>query len=399
MHESEGSDLRNAAARINAERSGWDGVGFMAIENLETGAFGLVLVPKGTPRPDWSKELQDAGNAWHEVQPVAPVEDASPGNEVQPVALLENAWERYEDQQLAQWLRRRWGADLTTDDRFPELMNLLKLHLPAALVAKLPAPSRGLACGRGFNAHTVKPAALSADLRARLVAWLIPWERTLFVEGRQVCAWWHTLPAGVSLMWNPVEALHGADGRSCEEREAAGGMVQWGLITGWSSVIDAVVAYLLAMADTLDAAGATPMVPASDAPNEKPQRAKKPETLTQAKGRLIVFALASSREPQIAVLIGTPRDELVLEWVKAHASDHISASVLRALKFDGLPAEWLDLAARDYPAGCSVADLASLRDKTSAAQFRSDVTKALSVAKELGVAKALVKKSRSICSK
>ena len=88
MTNSVSSELRNAAEQINAQRSAWDGVGFMAIENLETGACGLVLVPKGTPRPNWSKELQDAGNAWREVQPVAPVEDASPGNEVQPVALL-----------------------------------------------------------------------------------------------------------------------------------------------------------------------------------------------------------------------------------------------------------------------------------------------------------------------
>jgi hypothetical protein len=141
------------------------------------------------------------------------------------------------------------------------------------------------------------------------------------------------------------------------------------------------------MADTLDAAGAVLSAPAGDALNEKPQRAKTSQTLTQAQGRLIAFALASSREPQIAVLIGTPRDELVLEWVKAHASDHISASVLRALKFDGLPAEWLDLAARDYPAGCSVADLASLRDNLTAKRFRSDV------------AKARGEISRSICSK
>jgi hypothetical protein len=244
-----------------------------------------------------------------------------------------------------------------------------------------------LACGRGFAVHTVKPAALSADLRAHLVAWLLPWKRMVVGEGRHVCSWYHALPAGVSLMWNPVEALHGADGRSREEREAAGGMVQWGLIAGWSSVIDAVVAYLLAMADTLEAADASSRMLAGDGQNEKPQRAKKPETLTQAKRRLIAFALASFREPQIARLIGTARDELVLEWVKAHASDHISASTLRALKFDGLPPELLDLAARDYPAGCSVKDLACLRDKLSAAQFRSDV------------AKALGEISRSICSK
>jgi hypothetical protein len=357
MHESEGIDLRNAAARINAERSAWDGVGFMAIENLENGACGLVLVPKGTPRPNWSKELQDA----------------SPG------------WERYEDQQLAQWLPRRWGADLTTDDRFPELMNLLKLHLPAALVAKLPAPSRGLACGRGFAVHTVPPAALTDDLLARLVAWLSPWQPMVVdPDGRYACNWWDGIPAGTSRMWHPCSCVFGAAGRTNDERIAATGAIQWGLVTGWSSAIDAVVAYLLAMADTLDAA---PIAPAGDALNEKPQRAKTSQTLTQAQGRLIAFALASSREPQIASLIGAARDELVLKWVKEHAKEHIPATELRALKFDGLPAEWLDLAARDYPAGCSVADLASLRDNLTAKRFRSDV------------AKARGEISRSICSK
>jgi hypothetical protein len=242
MNESERSALRNAAERINAERSAWDGVGFMAIENLETGACGLVLVPKGTPRPNWSKELQDA----------------SP------------AWERYEDQQLAQWLPRRWGADLTTDDRFPELMNLLKLHLPAALVAKLPAPSRRLACGRGFAVHTVPPAALTDDLLARLVAWLSPWQPMVVdTDGRYACNWWDGIPAGTSRMWHPCSCVFGAAGRTNVERIAATGAIQWGLITGWSSVIDAVVAYLLATADTLDAA---PRVPAGDAPTEERTR-------------------------------------------------------------------------------------------------------------------------------
>jgi hypothetical protein len=360
MHESEGSDLRNAAARINAERSGWDGVGFMAIENLETGACGLVLVPKGTPRPNWSKELQDA----------------SPG------------WERHEDVQLAQWLPRCWGADLSMGDRFPELMNLLNRHIPARLLAQLPAPSRRLACGYGLGLHALPAVAGSSELLGRLVEWLQPWER-LVVDpaGRKWAHHLHACPCAGLRMWNPTCCGMGAGGHTSGDRIAATGALEWGLIAGWSSVIDAVVAYLLAMADTLDAAGAVLSAPAGDALNEKPQRAKTSQTLTQAQGRLIAFALASSREPQIAVLIGTPRDELVLEWVKAHASDHISASVLRALKFDGLPAEWLDLAARDYPAGCSVADLASLRDNLTAKRFRSDV------------AKARGEISRSICSK
>jgi hypothetical protein len=372
MSNSVSSALRNAAERINAERSAWDGVGFMAIENLETGACSLVLVPKGTPRPNWSKELQDAGNAWHEVQPVAPVEDASPGNEVQPVALLENAWERYEDQQLAQWLRRRWGADLTTDDRFPELMNLLKLHLPAAMVAKLPAPSRALACGRGFNAHTVKPAALSADLRARLVAWLIPWERTLFVEGRQVCAWWHTLPAGVSLMWNPVEALHGADGRSCEEREAAGGMVQWGLVTGWSSVIDAVVAYLLAMADTPEAA---PRLAAGAATKEKLTPTKgMPARLSKDRRHVVLVAVHEvAMGTKEKARPGTLRQDSAFNWASNWKTVNIRTHLASASR-DWCPQWFVDLLCKEHGDAVTVEDLLEVCDES---QFRDSVRKGM----------------------
>ena len=358
MNESERSDLRNAVARINAERSAWDGVGFMAIENLETGACGLVLVPKGTPRPDWSKELQEqsAGNAWYEDQ--------------QPVAPVENAWERHEDVQLAQWLPRCWGADLTTDDRFPELMNLLKLHLPAALVAKLPAPSRGLACGRGFAAHTVKSAPLSDDLRARLVAWLLPWKRMVVGEGRHVCSWYHALPAGVSLMWNPVEALHGADGRSREEREAAGGMVQWGLIAGWSSVIDAVVAYLLAMADTLDAAGAAPSVPAGDA--TKSRRRRKQPPLSKARCHVVLVAVFEKVKwnkvdaaPPTAL-----RQQAAFTWALENKASEVIA-VVRNLGNTWVPSWWIDCLVQKHSKGLLVSDL--LHGVKTERQFRTSV--------------------------
>lgn len=360
MHESEAGDLRNAAARINAERSAWDGVGFMAIENLETGACGLVLVPKGTPRPNWSKELQDVGNAWHEVQ---------------PVALLENAWERYEDQQLVQWLPKHWGADLTTDDRFPELMNLLKLHLPAALVAKLPAPSRGLACGRGFAAHTVKSAPLSDDLRARLVAWLLPWKRMVVGEGRHVCSWYHALPAGVSLMWNPVEALHGADGRSLEEREAAGGMAQWGLITGWSSAIDAVVAYLLAMADTLDAACALLSTPAGGAPQEaRTPTQGEPRHLSKDRRHVVLVAVhevaTGAREK------GRPcqaRQDAAFSW----ASNNLTLNIrnhLASASSDWCPQWFVDRICKKYSVAVTVEDLLGV---CTAQAFRNCVREGL----------------------
>jgi hypothetical protein len=360
MTNSVSSELRNAAEQINAQRSAWDGVGFMAIENLTTGACGLVLVPKGTPRPDWSKELQDAslGNAWFEDQPV--------------VAPVENAWERHEDLQLAQWLPRRWGADLSTDDRFPELMNLLKLHLPAALVAKLPAPSRGLACGRGFAVHTVKSAPLSDDLRARLVAWLLPWKRMVVGEGRHVCSWYHALPAGVSLMWNPVEALHGADGRSLEEREAAGGMAQWGLITGWSSVIDAVVAYLLAMADTLEAAGAVPSAPAGDALEEKRKRTRK--TLPNGCRQVVLIAvyelanhIRDKKRP------GKQRQLAAYKWACANKTLDIRAYLASASSDWCLP-RFVDLLCKEYDNAVTVEDLLRSRNETA---FRDSVRKGL----------------------
>lgn len=359
MHESEGSDLRNAAARINAERSAWDGVGFMAIENLETGACGLVLVPKGTPRPDWSKELQEqsAGNAWYEDQ--------------QPVAPVENAWERHEDLQLAQWLPRCWGADLTTDDRFPELMNLLKLHLPAALVAKLPAPSRRLACGRGFNAHTVKSAPLSDDLRARLVAWLSPWQPMVVdTDGRYACNWWDGIPAGTSRMWHPCSCVFGAAGRTNDERIAATGAIQWGLITSWSSVIDAVVAYLLAMADTLDAAGAAPSMPAGGA--TKSRRRRKQPPLSKARCHVVLVAVFEKVKwnkvdaaPPTAL-----RQQAAFTWALENKASEVIA-VVRNLGNTWVPSWWIDCLVQKHSKGLLVSDL--LHGVKTERQFRTSV--------------------------
>lgn len=366
MNESEGSDLRNAAARINAERSAWDGVGFMAIENLETGACGLVLVPKGTPRPDWSKELQEqsAGNAWYEDQ--------------QPVAPVENAWERHEDLQLAQWLPRCWGADLTTDDRFPELMNLLKLHLPAALVAKLPAPSRRLACGRGFNAHTVKSAPLSDDLRARLVAWLSPWQPMVVdTDGRYACNWWDGIPAGTSRMWHPCSCVFGADGRTNDERIAATGAIQWGLITGWSSAIDAVVAYLLAMADTLDAA---PIAPAGDALEEKHARTKgMPARLSKDRRHVVLVAVHE-------VAMGTrkkarpdkPRQDAAFNWASNCKTLNVRTHLASASS-DWCPQWFVDLLCKKHSRVVTVEDLLGV---CTAKAFRNCVREGLKPAQQ-----------------
>ena len=82
--------LRQAADRIIAERQRWEGVGLLAIENLETGACGLLLVPASVPAPDSSEELRIG----------------APG------------WEQHEDVSLAQWLRR-WARDACGVVRLP----------------------------------------------------------------------------------------------------------------------------------------------------------------------------------------------------------------------------------------------------------------------------------------
>jgi hypothetical protein len=55
----------------------------------------------------------------------------------------------------------------------------------------------------------------------------------------------------------------------------------------------------------------------------------------------------------------------------------VPADELRALHFDGLPTEWLDLAAQQFPAGCALADLAAPNVNLTEKQFRADIAKAL----------------------
>ena len=348
MHESEGSDLRNAAARINAERSAWDGVGFMAIENLATSACGLVLVPKGTPRPDWSRELQDA----------------SPG------------WERHEDVQLAQWLPRCWGADLSMGDRFPALMNLLNRHIPARFLAQLPAPSRHLACGYGLGVHALPAVAGSSELLGRLVAWLQPWER-LVVDpaGRKWAHHLHACPCAGLRMWNPACCGMGASGRTSEERIADTGALEWGLIAGWSSVIDAVVAYLLAMADTLDAAGAVLSAPAGNTPKDKHTHTKgMPARLSKDRRHVVLVAVhevaMGTREKARPCQV---RQDDAYEWACANKRLNISAQLASA------PGSWcphwfVDLLRTEYSGAITVENLLEVCDGSA---FRVNVRKGM----------------------
>ena len=152
MHNENSSALRTAAERIMAVRPQWEGIGLFIIENLETGACGMALVPADATPPDWSQALVDQ----------------------------EPGWDRHEDVHLATGLGRRWYrhlADALPDTRWGELLNLLALHVPRALVTAMPAATRSLACGHGMGVHTLPPAQDADPLLGRLVAWLLPWER------------------------------------------------------------------------------------------------------------------------------------------------------------------------------------------------------------------------------
>jgi hypothetical protein len=345
MSNSVSSALRDAAEQINAQRSAWDGVGFMAIENLETGACGLVLVPKGTPRPDWSRELQDA----------------SPG------------WERHEDLQLAQWLPRGWGADLSIGDRFPELMNLLNRHIPARLLAQLPAPSRHLACGYGLGVHALPAVAGSSELLGRLVAWLQPWER-LVVDpaGRN---WAHHLlacPCAGLRMWNPACCGMGASGRTSEERIAATGALEWGLIAGWSSVIDAVVAYLVAMADTMEAA---PSLPAGDVTKEKHTRIQgRLRRLSKDRRHVVLVAVHEvATRTRDKAPPGKTRQETAYKW--AHDNKQLDIRThLASASSVWCPQWFVDLLCKEYRNAVTVEDLLEVCDEP---QFRDSVRKGM----------------------
>jgi hypothetical protein len=343
------SALRTAAERIMAMRSHWDGVGLFVIENLDTGAVGMTLVPADATPPDWSQELLDG----------------SPG------------FDRAEDQQLAFSLGRRWYrhlADALPDTRWGALSNLLKLHVPPALVAAMPGATRRLACGHGFGVHALPPDPDADPLLGRLVAWLLPWERLEPDAVPPICAYW--VPRrGVSRTWT-AEALHGAGGRTRDERVAAGGMIQWGVLACWPSAIDAVTAFLLAQAEALEAmpGKGAPAVPAPVSARGE----RKDGPLNQAQRRLVALAVMARRVPAIA------REEVqatqcasAVAWIGKHREDHVPADELRSLRFEGLPPAWLDLAAQQYPAGVALADLAGWNSKLTGRQFRNDIAKAL----------------------
>jgi hypothetical protein len=256
--------VRAAVERIQAERKDWQGVGLMAIEHLESGACGVVLVPSDAPAPNWSQELLSS---------IGP-------------------WERHEDLTLVTWLQR-WHNDLSSrpDERWTEWTNLLRRHCPTALVESLPRASRQLAVGRGFGVHALPPAAAD-DLLGRLVAWALPWTVMTLKTGERSCCHLNGPPV-LTRLWT-FEAVMGAGGRDRKARLDAGGLHQWGLLAAWPSATDVVVAFLLAQADAMprpaqatfpaeDRAAATPATGEAAAKEERPGDGPKLEQYRPAK--------------------------------------------------------------------------------------------------------------------
>jgi hypothetical protein len=341
MRNENASALRTAADRIMAVRPSWEGVGLFVIENLETGAVGMTLVPTDAPRPNWSQALIDR----------------------------EPGWDRHEDQQLVPVLQR-WGA-AAGGARWGELATLLALHVPRSLVAAMPPASRRLAAGPGLAVHMLPPDPGADPILGRLVAWLLPWERIAVNDDRHACVPWAPR-RGVSRAWT-AEALHGAGGRTRDERVAAGGMIQWGVLAAWPSVIDAVTAFLLAQAEALEA-----MPPVEGAPEAPAPRQRKGGSLNQAQRRLVALAVVARRVPAIAREdVQATQCASVVAWIGKHREDHVPVDELRSLRFEGLPPAWLDLAAQQYPAGVALADLAGWNRTLTGKQFRNDVAKVL----------------------
>ena len=350
--------VRAAVERIQAERKDWQGVGLMAIEHLETGACGVVLVPADAPVPDWSQEL---------CSNIAP-------------------WLTQEDFLLPNVLWR-WHADLSSrpDERWTEWTNLLRRHCPAALAASLPRASRQLAVGHGFVVRAPRPAA-GDDLLGRLVAWALPWQElppTSCENGAggrnqtRVCASWLN-PPGLVRMWTVDAALGAAGldpekgGRDPETRLREGGMVQWGVLVAWPSAIDVLVGFLLAQADAMDCAGGP----------TGPLMVRRHEVrLNQAQRRALALAIACARvEPIRREDSQSERCRLAIKWFTLNRESHVSPDELRRLDFPGLSAEWCNAAVRENPAGCSVGSLVGVLTKLTAEQLRKDVSKAVASA-------------------
>ncbi len=333
--------VRAVVERIQAERKDWDGVGLMAVEHLETGACGVVLVPVDAPAPDWSQALLDG----------------APG------------WERDEDVSLVPWLKR-WHADLSSrpDGRWTEWTNLLRRHCPAALVAGLPEPVRQVAVRHGLDVHALPPTA-GDDLLGRLVAWALPWTvLNLETAGRACCHW--VGPEGLTRLWTR-DASMGAAGRTQQDRVGAGGLCEWGILAAWPSAIDVLVGFLLAQADAMEACVDDPVA----AP--KPVRgAWKLRPLSKDRRHVVLVAVHEALTGKTEkVRPGQDRQRDAYEWALRSGALNVHAA-LAGISLDWCPTWFLDRLREEHGTALTVADLLGTATKTVEA-FATDVRKGM----------------------
>jgi hypothetical protein len=173
-------------------------------------------------------------------------------------------------------------------------------------------------------------------------------------------------------MWNPACCGMGASGRTSEERIAATGALEWGLIAGWTSAIDAVVAYLLAMADTLEAA---PIAPAGDALEEKHARTKgKPGRLTKDRRHVVLVAVHEvAMGTRKKARPGKPRQDAAFNWASNWKTLNIRTHLASASS-DWCPQWFVDLLCEEYRSAVTVEDLLEVCDES---QFRDSVRKGM----------------------
>jgi hypothetical protein len=324
MRNENASALRTAADRIMAVRTSWEGVGLFVIENLETGAVGMTLVPTDAPRPNWSQALIDR----------------------------EPGWDRYEDLQLVPVLQR-WGA-AAGSARWGELANLLALHVPRSLVTAMPPAGRRLAAAPGMAVHALPPDAGADPILGRLVAWLLPWERIAVDDQRHACAPWAPR-RGVSWTWT-AEALHGAGGRTRDERLAAGGMIQWGVLAAWPSVIDAVTAFLLAQAAALEATPPVEGAPAALAPASA-RRQRRGGPLSKDRRAVVLVAVHEALTGKTdKARPGQSRQFAAYEWALCSKALNVSAA-LAGIRLDWCPDWYMERLRQERGTELTVADL------------------------------------------
>jgi hypothetical protein len=173
-------------------------------------------------------------------------------------------------------------------------------------------------------------------------------------------------------MWHPCSCVFGAAGLTNDERIAATGAIQWGLITGWSSVIDAVVAYLLAMADTLEAA---PSLPAGDATKEKHTRIQgRLRRLSKDRRHVVLVAVHEvATRTRDKAPPGKTRQETAYKW--AHDNKQLDIRThLASASSVWCPQWFVDLLCKEYRNAVTVEDLLEVCDEP---QFRDSVRKGM----------------------